>query len=592
MKKIVFALMFLFSTIDGARAANVTAQVNRTDVPAGEVFILSLKSDEHTNEKPDLSALKGNFDIFSNSVSRKSYHINGKTEASTEWKIALMPLQEGKVQIPPIKIGNDQTNPVDLNVLPQGSVLPVDQNLPSENKQKYQIRTEIEDFDHEPYVQQQILYQVIVTDFGGLQSGEPVFENNADFLIKSLGDPKVEFTDNQRQIVYTYALFPQKSGHLKIPDVVFKGEIAAEADSDPFQNIFENSLMSVSLNMPSIFQARQPIRLKATGKEITVLPVFKDYPSNWWLPAQEVKMNAVFKDRKKTDSNDVLDLPQEYIFIQGEPIKREITLTAVGVIDTQLPQIIFPSSEDLKQYPEKSTGENMLRDGKLIALEKVTNVYVPEKSGKVILPEISVYWFNVKTRKIEKSVIEAMEINVRENPDALLKTQSRDFDNTVEEIERETPSNPTQTNTGSKSDRAFYAAVFSAFLIGLILSALFFKRRKKYNPDIKPYCETRQYPDFIIDKAYQNDFRSLRDALISWATGFYPEKSVTNLKDIAVASENEEFSKQIDIILKKLYSENASDYDFNPKVFTDLFKQIQKKKKAQNKKNILPPLYE
>ena len=104
------------------------------------------------------------------------------------------------------------------------------------------------------------------------------------------------------------------------------------------------------------------------------MPAAKEIGEHWWLPAENVKLYAEFK-------------PEQPKFAVGEAISRNIYLQATGVIDSQLPELKLVSSAGVKQYPEKPQTAMSVDKGKIIALEKVANVYIPTEAGKVMLPE-------------------------------------------------------------------------------------------------------------------------------------------------------------------------------------------------------------
>ena len=281
-------------------------------------------------------------------------------------------------------------------------------------------------------------------------------------------------------------------------------------------------------------------------------------------------------------SADFIDKPE---FVEGEAFSREIVLKAVGVIDTQLPEFDFQDTESLKQYPQRSTNSTELIDGEPVAIKKTVNVYIPEKSGEVMLPAIEVEWFNIKTLKPETAQVPEVTIFVKKNPNITTIGKEPELQ-TTENTENENVKDDKQMLTLTQ----LVSLLIAVLLLGMLLGYQVFKCRKFKGE--KPHCETRAYPDFIVKKAYENDFRGLRDALISWATGFYPQKNITTLKDVATAVEDEKFSEQIDIIIDKLYNPK-DEKSFNAKIFADLYNKIVKKAKKTDKRKIpLPKLYQ
>lgn len=565
MKKIAFMLSLFFSF--NVYAANIKATVENAVVPIDEIFTLTLSADENVADTPDLSVLTPDFNVYSKSLSTSIYVVNGKRNVSTKWKIGISANKDGEQKIPPIKVGKDFSNEVDIKVLPAGEQV-VDTN--EQEKADYKIKTEIDEY-REWYLQEQIPYNVVITDIGGLQGGEPVFDSSSDWIIKSLGTPDVVSKNvngqNVREIIFKYVLFAQKSGKLKIPAVRFNGY----ALSNDGGGIFINNAFNFNLAMPS-FGFNVPVNLVGQSRSVDIKPVPENYKGSWWLPAKSVEIRA--------------DFVGENNFVEGEAFSREITLTAVGVIDTQLPDITFANSSDLKQYPQKGVSSNEIIDNEPVAIKKVVNVYIPEKTGEIILPEISVEWFDVTTQKIKKATVKEQKIFVKANPNlkdvAEVKINS-DMPVAVTDIK-------TVDNNKTINMMQMLSVAIGTFLLGLFLGYYIFKCRN--NNVIKPQCENRTYPDFIVKKAMANDYRGLRDALISWATGFYPDKQINTLKDIALAAEDDCFSKQIEIITAKLYSPKDEQI-FDAKVFNDAYKRILKQnKKKKNISTVLPNLYE
>ncbi len=560
MKKIVFIISMIFSF--NVFAANIEATVNKNIVSQDEVFVFTLTADENVNERPDLSALSPNFKVYSNSVSKSTYVVNGERTSTTKWQIGLSALNEGKQKIPSVRVGNDISNEVSINVLPTGTDTSNMSDTP-----KYSIRTEVDDSE-EWYVQEQIPCDVIITDIGGLQGGEPVFDNSDDWIIKSLGNPDVvsKYVNgvNVREIRFKYILFAQKSGELKIPAVRFNGYKI----SNDGGGIFTGNIFRLNVGMPTSFGFEEPINLISSVKSINIRPVPSDYPGKWWLPAKKVEIKAEFDDNVE--------------FVEGEAFNREIVMTAVGVIDTQLPEISFKNADFLKQYPQKSIRSNELFENEPVAMQKVVNVYIPERSGELILPSISVDWFNIETGKIEKAEIKEQKIFVKKNPNLKQNTEAA-------------PQEQVLAQTQTIEQRGFTLLQVMALLIGVfVVGILFGFYMFKFNKTYKSAKKTKTYgnSDLIVKKAYANEYKDLSVALISWAAKIYPNKNICTLKDIAIAIDDEDFSKQLNLLMEKLYSQkDVTNWDAD--AFVTAYKKITKKNKVKtNNKIPLPKLYQ
>lgn len=578
MKKKLFVLFaFLYSPF--VWAADITAALNRSPLPQGEVSMLTLTVEGNVSNQPDLSVLEPNFKVYSTSVSHQSYIINGQGSTTTRFQIGIMPLMAGRQQIPSISIGTDKSAPIDVEVVSADTNLPLGQTPDASSAQSagtYAIRAEVLNMPKNYYVQQELNYNVILTDEGGLQGGEPFFENNAgEWLILSLGEPDViTQTSNgkpQRIITFKYALFAQKSGRLKIPAVNFDGY--ALNNPDNFFTLDLNNPLGVGFG--SLLDIRKPVSLRAPEQSIDVLQAPSD-TGGWWLPAK----NVTLKSKLLTDPSKIK---------QGEPFDRQITLEAEGLSSTQLPEINFPSSSDFKQYPQKSTSTNLLRGGFITGQKKIQNTYVPERAGILKLPEISVEFFDVNTGKTKKAILQSQTLHVLPN-ETLSPVEENVGQNALEPVL--VKDSVSQKENSFEKEKTLNIGLliliaFGAFLAGLFLSAYLFKKSPS-----KPQCETRRFPKYIVEKAYQNDYRALRDGLISWADGFYPQKTINNLNDVADAVDLPEFREQIALLIQNLYG-NTDAETFNAKVFADSFKKAFKKRpKKTDKKEPLPPLYD
>lgn len=578
MKKHILFALFLLLLTSTVHAAEITASVNRSPVPQGEVFMLTLHADENLKEQPDLTVLNPDFKVYSTSVSRHHYMVNGQLSAATEWKIGLMALKSGRQQIPAISVGSSHSRPLNIEVTNAAEA----SQWPSVEKPaaKYALQTEIVAAPREYYVQQQLNYNVILTDAGGLQGGEPVFETaNHDWLIVSLSQPEIAVqtinNQTQRTITYKYALFAQKSGNLQIPAVTFDGYALTDAPAATF-NLGGNSLFNIGINMQGLFNVEQPISLQAPGRNIEVLPVPAGYGKKWWLPAQEVKLTARFEDADTS-------------FKQGEAFRYQVKLEAAGLTFNQLPEINFPQSSSFKQYPEKSAGQDEIRQGRIIGERTATHIFVPEEAGVLTIPEMRVDWYNITTGTIETAVLPARQINVEANP-LLQKATANAVSAAKSEASAPVQFQPAKPLTKPMDQYFSYLWVLGAFVAGLLLSRLLMLRRPAETS--KPQCETRRFPNYIVEKAYQNDYRSLRDGLITWATGYFPHRSISNLKDVAAAVDDPAFGAQIDILINKLYNSDDTVV-FNAKSFADSFKKALKHRaRAKKPTQPLPPLYD
>lgn len=586
MKKFWFGLCFSLFLTFTAQAQTLTADVNRREVPEGETFMLILTYDGSEKDTPDIGVLNDDFTIYSVGNSVKNQMINGNFSSERQWNLVLMPKSTGEITIPAIKLGSSESRPLTIKVIKASEAYSGDnlQNgTPHNQKPRFFIQGSID--TPNPFVQEQMNYTVTLYDAGGLQGQEPSFVNAdaKDWVIRSLGNPEVKSVTingiNMREIKFNYALFPQRSGKLTVPQARFDGYYLTKSEPrvDPFRDLFRDDFMGFRLNMNDMFATRNPVTLVTKPIEADIKPIPQENGGNWWIPAQNVVLYSQFEPEK----------PQ---FKVGEAVKRNIYLKAEGVLDNQLPDISFKNIAGIKQYPEKPVVKSVVENGKVVSVAQIANVYIPNRAGEAVIPAISVDWFNVKTKKLEKATLPEIKINIEAGaPTAVSETVSApEQEENQASVKTPVPSVPV-----SEPEPAVlhpYLLTGAAFALGILLTALFFMLRKK---SVQPTADAsvKDWRKYVIQKAKAGDLRALRDGIIEWCRDKYGDKSVSNLSDVAGIAGSKAFAAELDELSSALYSDNGSKWDAEK--FLKAFASVGKQKNGKNaEKDILPKLYD
>lgn len=576
IKSVSLSILLGVAFIGAAWAQTFNAAVNRTEVPQGETFVLTLElADGSDSGNPDLSVLDKDFIVYSVGNAFSYNYINGVASKSRQWQIALMPKNSGKITVPSIKLGNLETQPITLNVIPasaaatEASTGTGGYQAPQQmNRPKFSMTAEIG--NPNPYVQQQVDYTLKIYDTGGLQGDMPQFieDGSNNWIIRSLGEPtvgsKIVNGRSLREITFLYALFPQKSGVLPTPEVRFNGYYLTRSRgmNDPFDDLFGGNLGSIGF--VDMFATRNPVLLTAKPEKVNVQPIPSDNNGNWWLPAQQVALFAEWE-------------PRQPVFKVGEAVNRTIYLKAVGVAESQLPELNLASVSGLKQYPDKAVASSGIENGQVVAVKKISNVYIPNRAGKMTIPEIAVDWFNVRTNRMEKAVLPAMNIEVLPGaavetaPAPQPETRPESPSRVLEDVANETE-NLVERSIPQGLPYLPYIIAAAAFLLGIVVSwMLFGMRNKSRNAD-----DIKDFDRYIVRAAKSKDYRALRDGLISWARDRWNDSKITNLKDVAKAVGNKEFAAQLDGLAASLYAPEGGE--FKTEAFLKAFEKIRKAK--------------
>ena len=105
LKKLTIFLICALTIAFNVQAQTFEAKVNRTEIPEGETFLLTLDlSGAQTNKTPDLGVLDKDFIIYSVSNAYTTKVINNDISQTRQWNLVLMPKNTGALQIPSIKL--------------------------------------------------------------------------------------------------------------------------------------------------------------------------------------------------------------------------------------------------------------------------------------------------------------------------------------------------------------------------------------------------------------------------------------------------------------------------------------------------------
>jgi hypothetical protein len=331
--------------------AAVRASFDRPQVIEGDPVILTIRKDgSAAGEEPDLTPLAKDFDIEGSSQGSQVSIVNGRRSDLTYWSIRLAPKHTGTFQIPPISIGKEQSNPLTLKVLEvpvQTAALP-DQPLFLEMK--------TDSPRDKTYVQQEIPLTVRLFYRDRLQQGSLSDPAPEKAVVERLGEDKQYRTLRNGQEYHVierhYAIFPEKSGELRIPPVVFRGQVSSPSShngaarrrgdlfgrffgSSPFANdpFFKGDFFSGS----PFGNPGKPVSARSQALTLQVAPRPAGYQGSQWLPAEAVTLEDSWSQTPP-------------LFRVGEPVTRTITLQAKGLEASQISPLELPQPAGFRLY--------------------------------------------------------------------------------------------------------------------------------------------------------------------------------------------------------------------------------------------------
>ena len=557
-----------------ALSDDLTLNIDKKVISEGDVLHLTISYDGSSNENPDFSSILGDFQVISNSSSRQYSMINGVVNQIKKWTIGLKPLKTGKITIKPVKLDGLTSNYAEVEVKELSNVAYIPDSDENYNSPYFQIEQSIE--DKSLYLNQQGILWVTIYDSIGLNNGRLNIDDQSKsnwLVLPILNKPiiKQETIKGKKMNVATFgfAVFPQKSGEIALPLFTFEGDYIKDVDFG-FSNL-ENQFGLFGGQIQGMFGSTVPVRMKTKDKKITVKPAINNN-YQYWLVAKDVKI-----DGKSSLNKDIT---------VGDAFSYEVKIKATGVPQSLFPVIKMNSSEGLKQYVEKPEYSEEIKGKDIITTATYNIVYIPEKSGEMILPSVDVYWFNTQTNSFEKASTNKQTINITPRTEGAKQDVKKentlpDMNNT---IKQEQAYNPSSAEKIFKFIVDFKKAHFIELLGALVVALLLILYKINTQKPINIYTKS------VIKSIKLRDYKQAKNLLIEWAKIKFGKSEINNFRDIALCAKNYEFEKQLDILNKLLYS-NCEEF-LNVADFIKTFKDVNKQKiKRRNDQDVLPTLY-
>ena len=339
-------------------SATVTARVDRPAVDLNESFTLEIIVDGNSDTEPDTSVLEQDFYIGQSSQLSNTSIINGQINRSRTWTYMLMAKRTGAIQIPSIRVGSEQSNPVSIAIREPSYAPPGEADV--------FVSSEV-DFE-ETYVQAQILYTIkiyraVPTRQPSLR--EPQF-SGAEALAEIAGDERsyAAVLDGKEYNVVerVIAVYPQESGEIEISPARFEARVLRDG----------------RITGRKVFASE--------SHKVTVLPMPAppaEFPDATWLPARDVQITEEW-------SSDPDELKA------GQPLTRRIQVSALGQLETQIPAVEMPPVDGLNVYPDKPELSRIVESGGIRGTRKDQYAMIATGAGTVELPELKLPWWDIE----------------------------------------------------------------------------------------------------------------------------------------------------------------------------------------------------
>ncbi|MDG1796043.1 MAG: BatD family protein [Gammaproteobacteria bacterium] len=538
MVRLISAVLFAFAVFaTQAFAQQIELSVDRNELARGETLTLTIRVyDQRQGMQLDLTPLTQDFDVLGTRTSSQIRSINGVTESWTDYVITLFPEKEGELTIPALSILNQTTDPISINVVNAG---------PRSNQGGDDLYLEIEVNKDSVYVQEQLLFTVrLFYTINGIRN--PVFTEleMEDTVTQLIGSPNQyeRLIDGERFGVYEkrYVIFPQRSGPLQIPDILFRGEVTDGSSNFVFRNMNTR-------------------RVTAFIEGITI--EVKERPAS--LPRGEGWLPVTGLALEETWSGDLGALKV------GDSVVRTLTLRAEGLDGAVLPPFSPENVKGLNLYPDPADISRTFVDGSIVGTRIETTTYVALEAGVIEVPSLDIAWWDVNSDSARTTSLPATRFEVATVEGVLPSEQAIASTQEIQALLEPEPL-VDQAMIDAQAEAEFIAIdgglvrwtqwLLIAFV--LLLIAIMGKRRfgaasqqlfADWRAAQSPAANEKAAFAALNAACASSSNKAIRDALITWAN-HYCAAEIRSMEDLVRMSPSQELIEQAKSLQSTLFN--------------------------------------
>jgi hypothetical protein len=580
MVRLISVALFAFAVFaTQAFAQQIELSVDRNELARGETLTLTIRVyDQRQGMQLDLTPLTQDFDVLGTRTSSQIRSINGVTESWTDYVITLFPEKEGELSIPALSILNQTTDPISINVVNAG---------PRSNQGGDDLYLEIEVNKDSVYVQEQLLFTVrLFYTINGIRN--PVFTEleMEDTVTQLIGSPNQyeRLIDGERFGVYEkrYVIFPQRSGPLQIPDILFRGEVTDGSSNFVFRNMNTRRVTAFIEGITIEVKERPASLSRGEG----------------WLPVTGLTL-------EETWSGDLGALKV------GDSVVRTLILRAEGLDGAVLPPFSPENVQGLNLYPDPADISRTFVDGSIVGTRIETSTYVALEAGVIEVPALDIAWWDVNSDSARTTSLPATRFEVATVEGVLPSEQAIASTQEIQALLEPEPQ-VDQAMIDAQAEAEFIAIdgglvrwtqwLLIAFV--LLLIAIMGKRRfgaasqqlfADWRAAQSPAANEKAAFAALNAACASSSNKAIRDALITWAN-HYCAAEIRSMEDLVRMSPSQELTEQAKSLQSTLFNP-LSGTPFDSAQLRALTKKLRQAKRVASRrrerevKYQLPSLY-
>jgi hypothetical protein len=527
-----------------ALALKVDAYLSTTSIQLGEPVELTLETDGRPAAYPDLSVLEGDFHILGRRTQSSTSTVNGRTMEQHRLVVTLSPKRAGLLEVPPIRVGEDASQPLQLAVGdgPTDTARPPAQSFQlrpdllqakppapqpaAEGAGATAVLLEAELEPAEVRVRQQAVLVARVFMASPVMGPRLHDPGISGARLLPLGEDRyqarragTDYSVYERR----YALFPDVIGLLEIEPLLFEGWIPGSPGA-------------------GYVTQGTPVRTESERLTLRVLPAPRLGGHQSWLPARDLTLSEAG--------------PETYRVQAGKPLERVIGLRAEGVMATDLPTPALDAPPGVTEQRARPTQwDERLPEG-VVGNRRETIRLTAQEPGFYKLPAVSVDWWDTAAGRWETATLPARELMVTPaamepatpGPRSVSRADDSPPSASATGGERVPTPGPVEPTRVGDAGLPTWITVFLA-LAWLATMAAWWRGRRRTRGARPRHRQADAAPDLApssgpadpmreavaeVRRAYEaGNAGEARDALLAWGRLVLPESPPSNLARLA-----------------------------------------------------------
>ncbi|WP_372361285.1 BatD family protein [Xanthomonas sp. NCPPB 1325] len=386
LRRAAIGMLACMMLLVGAPAGAVTrAWLDRDSANPGDVVMLNIETDQRGVD-PDYTPLRTDFSLGAKSANQQMQVTNGSVTVRALFGVVLTPRKSGELIVPAIRVGNERTEPLRLQVVGAANDAASSSSgaaggpSAAQGNEEAFVETRVD--DPQPYVQQSVGVVVRLYFANQLASGELDLEAPDGASLQRIGDDvsSVKLVNGRQYNVVErrYLLVPERSGRLVLPPARFNGRSVGGF----FDDYFGRGNGELSARSASI-----PLQVRAQ-------PANAPQP---WLPLRSLQLRYTATPQRAT---------------AGEATQFVVEASARGATQAQFPELPTPSVPDAQVFAEPPQYEERFVDGS--PQLRLTRRYsiVPNRAGPLVVPGLQVAWWDVGAGAAKTAAVPDLTLDV------------------------------------------------------------------------------------------------------------------------------------------------------------------------------------